>query len=230
MTLWKPEKLEITPDDVIRGQGGNPEAIRNRQPRLLDIAAQAIEISIEILNPQVLYHEFDIKHFSNGTLTLENDATLKGALITERLAKADKVVLMIATVGTSIEEFSGKMMAEDPILGLAAEGVGGAAVEKIVNAVCTKFEAEAFDQGLTPTLPLSPGMDGWPVGEGQAQIFQAMPAGEIDVQLTPSGVILPKMSLSFALGIGEAVTLDQTPCEVCVLNQTCDYRSQYPTL
>ena len=50
---WAPH-IEITPEMVIHGQGADPQVISRRNPRLLDIAEEAIRIGYRIIRPVCL--------------------------------------------------------------------------------------------------------------------------------------------------------------------------------
>ena len=228
MQFWKPEHLEINVNEVIWGQGGNPEIVQARRPKLVTIAEQAIEVGYHHLKPQVMYEEFEIASLDEDTLTLTGVGSLNGPLFAKHMIGADKVLIVVCTVGAAIEDFTEEQMSANPILGLAVSGVGSAAAEKLANAACTMFEAQAAEQGLKTSLPLVPGMDGWEVSAGQAQIFNIMPADQIGITLTQSSLMLPKKSLTFLLGIGENLQHPGDPCISCTIQTFCTYREIYP--
>jgi hypothetical protein len=201
MPIWKPEHLDITPEAVIRGQGGDPEILRKRRPNFFDTAAQAIELGKSHLEPQMLYDEFEVESLRGEEITLSGGAVLSGAPVIEFLEKAVKVVILIGTVGRGIDEFSGQYMGEDPVLGLALDGVGSAGVEELANTCKAMIRSQLAEQGFKTTRSLNPGIPGWEVTQGQPQIFNALPAGDIGVSLTESGIMMPKKSLAFVIGI-----------------------------
>jgi hypothetical protein len=57
------------------------------------------------------------------------------------------------------------------MIALALDGVGSAAVEMLAIQACNYFEEKAKIDGLFTSMPLNPGMVGWPVDMGQPQIF-----------------------------------------------------------
>jgi hypothetical protein len=230
MPIWKPEKLQITPEEVIRGQGADPEKIRTRRPQLFEVAARAIELGLSYLEPQVLYAEFEINGLRHESIQLSGGTSLSGPLVADHLASAQKTLILVATVGPAVEEFAAQTMVQDPVLGLALDGVGSAGVEKLANSACTMFEAQAAEQGLQVTVPLSPGMIGWEVRQGQSQIFSALPANAIDVRLTESALMIPKKSLSLVLGFGTELDISGVPCDFCTMRETCNYRTHYEAI
>jgi len=70
-------------------------------------------------------------------------------------------------------------------------------------------------------------MVGWPVDKGQPQIFTLLDAAEIGVKLTPSYLMLPRKSLSLAIGIGSNVLVEGTTCDYCTMKDTCQYQNHY---
>jgi hypothetical protein len=52
---------------------------------------------------------------------------------------------------------------------LALDGLGSAATEALANAACTQTETEAKADGMQASIPLSPGMEGWPTGQGRCR-------------------------------------------------------------
>ena len=67
------------------------------------------------------------------------------------------------------------------ILGLAIDGVGSTAVESLANEVCRDIELKAASEGFQTTIPLSPGMVGWGLEEGQPIIFDLLETDQIGV-------------------------------------------------
>jgi hypothetical protein len=70
-------------------------------------------------------------------------------------------------------------------------------------------------------------MVGWPVEQGQPQIFDLLDADEIGVRLTESMMMVPRKSLTFVLGIGKKLIAGGRTCDYCSLKGTCRYRDHY---
>ena len=119
-------------------------------------------------------------------------------------------------------------MDDDPPFALALDGVGSAAVEALAGSACRGFEQEAVARGWRPSLPLSPGMVGWTVREGQAQIFALVDAAEAGVRRTEGGMMVPRKSLSLVLGLGPRLEAVGSACAYCTLHETCRYQDHYP--
>ena len=152
---------------------------------------------------------------------------LKGSLVAQHLLPAKKVFVILCTIGASLEQYAAEVMAADMVLGLALEGVGSAAVEVLANQACNFFEAQAALGGLNTTIPLSPGMVGWPVEQGQPQIFKLLDGAAIGVALTPSFMMIPRKSLTMVVGAGQDLAIQGSTCDYCSLRATCLYRDHY---
>jgi hypothetical protein len=227
MPVLRDWELIIDADQVLRGQGADPKAIRKRSPKLLDLAERAIEEGTPLLKPELLYRRLKVNQVIHERIKLEAGMELRSKLLTEHLAPASEVIVILCTIGSGLEDKISQVMKSDLVYALALDGLGSAGVEALANAACRQFEVEAEKQQLEATIPLSPGMIDWSVEEGQLQIFDLLPADEIGVELTPSWVMIPRKSLSMVMGIGEQLTQSGTTCDYCSMRETCRYQDHY---
>jgi hypothetical protein len=227
MKEWLIEDLEVDADAVLRGQGADPEIIRSRSPRLVETAQKALDESLHLLEPKVLLEELKVIRYQHEVLELEGGKKLTGPLVTGHLVGAQKVVVAVCTVGSKIDDFASQVMEEDIVLGLAIDGVGSAAVEALANGVCREIELEAAEHDFQTTIPLSPGMIGWSVEEGQPIIFSLSDPGLIDVTLTPHYIMVPRKSLSMIVGVGPGINSGARICDYCAMRETCRYQDRY---
>jgi hypothetical protein len=229
MPLLEDIDLVLDVDGALRGQGAAPDVIRRRSPHLVQVAERALEEGRPLLRPRVLYRYSEIVSLRHETLHLE-DGTLRGPLIAQHLAGARRIVTLVCTIGGQLSERVTELMGKDILYALALDGVGSAAVEALANAACRLFEDQVAAQDWQTTIPLSPGMVGWPVDEGQPQIFKLIDASEIGVSLTEGHVMLPLKSLSMVLGMGPELETGGRPCDYCSMRETCRYQDHYVPL
>lgn len=235
LTEWD---LKLLPDDVLRAQGAEPEQARQRRPMLWELAVWAVQESSPLLQPQVLYQEFTIRALRHYRFELEESGadtqdrlSLSGDIVTEHLIGAQSVVVMLCTIGNTLEDIVDLVIREEPLRGLALDAAGSAAVELLATFASHHFESQAHLQGWQTSIPLTPGMIGWSVQQGQPQIFNLL-ARELKrqpgfkVRLTESYMMQPRKTISQILGMGQTMKPQGRICDYCTLQQTCRYQKQ----
>ncbi|MGA2112803.1 MAG: hypothetical protein ABSG98_11760 [Anaerolineales bacterium] len=220
-------ELELDVDKVLRGQGADPAVLRSRNPRLIDLAGRALAEGRSLLDPAVASLSLPVSSFRHEKLTLEGGGVLSGPLIAQHMGGSSEVVVMLCTVGERIEGAIQEALETDPPFGLALDGLGNAAAEALATAASNRFEAEGEIHGMHPSLPLSPGMVGWPVEEGQTQVFRIVSANPLGIVLTSGGMMMPRKSISLVLGLGPHLQRAGRACDYCNLRETCRYQDHY---
>jgi hypothetical protein len=226
-------KITLTVEDVLRAQATDPEIIRLRRPSIIKITEQAIEKGDYLLKPIVLYETYTVNSFTHERLDLvpsptnPGNAYLSGSLITQHLAGAQQIIVMLCTVGSALDETVSSLFMSDPLGAIALDAMGSAAVENLGIQACNYFEAHAKADGQNTSMPLNPGMVGWPVEEGQLQIFTLLDSEQIHVSLSESCMMVPNKSLSMVLGMGKEITSIGSSCDYCSLKGVCKYQNHY---
>ncbi len=220
-------QLPLEVDLVLRGQGADPAALRSRSPAAVEAAERALRDAGPLLAPRVAYQRFAVRELRHEKVILKDGGALSGPLVAQHLQGASQVVVAVCTIGESIDDAVSTALPDDPVLGMAFDGLGSAAVEALANAAATRFEAEAAAEGLEATIPLSPGMVGWSVDDGQPQIFALLDPAEAGVRLTSAWMMIPRKSVTFVMGIGAHVRTTGRTCDYCSLKDTCRYQDHY---
>ena len=222
MSLWTDWQLELSADDLLRGQGADPAIVRQRKPRLVEAAEAVLAEERGLLQPAAEVSEQPVTRLRHEHLELASGA-LTGPLVARHLAGAQRVAVAVCSVGAAVEEKVALLFDSDPLRALALDGLGNAGVELLAQQVCGRIGEQAQAQGLTAATPLSPGAAEWPVEIGQPQIFAMLGERPAGIRLSEGGMMLPKKSVSFVVGIG--ADMSQTDlCEVCSLKDRCKYR------
>lgn len=225
MPILRDWTIDISVDDVLRGQGANPQSLRARRPRLVQLAEQALRDALPLAEPVVVYRRLAVRKVLHDAVVLEGGGKLSGSLAARMLAPARVVIAAICSIGPALESLSLQSLESDPPLSLALYGVGSAAVEALSMAACRHFGAQSIAQGWQSTAPVGPGLEGWPLACGQAEVFALLPeAAAAGIRLLPSGVMLPRKSVSLAIGLGPQVDAQSTVCDFCAARQTCRHR------
>lgn len=227
MTILRNWELDIDVDAVLLGQGSDPEAVRKRGGSLVDLAEKVLGEGRVYLDPVVVYRWMIVESLCHDRIDLEGGGRLTGSLVVQHLGAAEQVVGVLCTIGDRLEKKVSQVMREDPAYGLALDGLGSAAVESLANAVCHHFETQAAERGHRASIPLSPGMVGWPVDVGQQEIFDMLGDDRAGVRLTSSSMMIPRKSLTMVLGFGTELSEEGQPCDYCSMRETCRYKDHY---
>lgn len=216
--------LNIDADLVLRGQGADPAVIRARKPRLVEVAERAVQEGSTLIEPAAAYRFAPIASMRHERLILANGAPLTGSLIAQHLSQARYVAMIVCTVGAAIDDRISALMPRDPAYALALDGFGSVAAEALGTELCARLERDASRIGYCTSMPISPGMVGWPVDVGQPQIFSNLDAEAIGVTLNESAQMIPRKSTSLVLGFAPTPFEAGRPCDFCALRNTCRYQ------
>lgn len=216
--------IKIDTDLVLRAQGMNPSLVKTKSPRLVNLTNQAIEAGTPLLEPRVAYEKHRIQEFINTGIKLDNGKTIEGELIQKHFDHSEDIVIAVCTIGNKLDEMVANTFSENPALALAIEGMASAATEVLGNTFCNYLESLVGKEDLMINLPINPGMVGWPVEEGQPQIFDILDTKVIGVTLESSGLMKPLKSLSMVIGVGRSFDKHVKSCDLCSLQKTCIYK------
>jgi hypothetical protein len=215
--------FNLTVEDVFRAQGANPAAICARRPALAEMTQEAIALGLQKAQPVGWVKELAVLSTQHNRMTLQDDHTLTGELILSQLAGSRSVAFVIASLGTEIDRQINESMQADTALGFALDTVGSILAEILAGHFESQIRADAAGSNQTASLPLSPGLIGWPVDEGQPQIFKVLQPDRNLIQLTASAQMIPRKSISFVMGIG-CPESGGTTCDFCDLKERCPNR------
>ena len=201
--------LEITADQVLAGQGIDASSASPRLAALRAVAERVLAECRGLLEPRVASRRLAVAGFDADGIRFEGGLRVDDAVLAARMQGASEVVFAVCTVGEAVSRYAASKMPLDPVSGLAVEGLACAGVEGMAAAFCDGERHRAAAAGLRVTAPLSPGMDEWPIPEGQRAIFGVVDAASIGVRLSESWQMYPTKSTSFAIGIGAGVQREE---------------------
>jgi len=227
MELQQRLELIFDVDAVLRGQGADASILRARRPGLVKVAEEAMQESLSLLIPRVVYHEFTVEGVKHESLLLEGGQKIDSKLLAQQLAAASKIIIILATIGLELEKRVSKIWDTNMVYALALDGAGSASVEALANAACLYFENQAAKEGLQASIPFSPGMVDWTVADGQPQIFNLLGKAGTIVNLTPNYIMIPRKSLTMVMGFGVDLKSSGRTCDFCVMRGTCRYQDHY---
>jgi len=224
LRAWR-DRLDV--DGVLRGQGADPTAIRSHHPAVTKFAERALAEGMPLLNPLVIYRRQAVESVRHERIALRGGGLLTGKLVAEHLAAAQEIVLVAVTIGRRLEDRISQVLERKPAYALALDGLGAAAVETLAIAACRHLSEVAVGEGMDTTIPLSPGMIGWPVEVGQREIFALLDTDKLGLRLTSSSLMVPRKSLSMVVGLGPGVMKAAKTCTYCAMQATCRYQDHY---
>jgi hypothetical protein len=223
MELLEDFDLTLSEEDVLRSEGADPAIVRTRKPALLKAALAALHEGFTRIHPVALIHTTRVVEHRHERILLQGGKELTSSLVARHLAGAEQVTLAVCTIGQELEKLASTWMDKNPLFGVALDGLGNAAVETLGEQVCKFIGEKAQAAGLRASTPLSPGEPEWPVEIGQPQIFNLVDRSQVGITLTSGGMMVPKKSISFVVGIGpEMVQTDM--CILCSHSERCRYR------
>jgi len=223
MTILRAWPIDLSTDEIIRGQGMDSQIVHAEKPLLLAAAERAKIEGISLLHPLAIIQEIGIREHRHNRIVLEDDFELTGALVTSHLGNAQKIYASICTIGKELETVVSDLLEKDPLYALAMDGLGNATVESLSQQICAHIGEQILAGAMTASAPLTPGNPGWPVEIGQSEIFALLDPSRCGITLTTGGMMVPKKSMSFVVGIGpEMPTTDM--CVICNLKNTCRFQ------
>lgn len=216
-------------DSVLRAQGADAARVRARSPRLVAVAERTVREGLPLLDPRLTYCLLEVRLREPGRIVLEGGETLTGPLVARVLSSASSVAVVAATVGARLESRVSRMFGLDLPYALALDGLGSCAVQALSLSARNLVRELARREGLRATAPVSPGMEGWPLEEGQKEIFRLLDPVVSGVRLTSGGWMLPRKSLSMVFGLGAAARDSGETCDTCTGRNSCPYRNRHGT-
>jgi len=226
MPIIRDIRLSLEANQVLRREGFREYSKIRPEIKSLILELLASVKKAHFLEPAVAYEIYSITAVKRSELWLEGKAALRGPLLPSVLAEAKELVAMVCTIGPKLEEKVADCFGKnEPLRGLLLDGIGSAAVDSLTQEVCKFMASEALSRGYQASSPINPGMPGLPITE-QWQILELVPAEEIGVSLTSSGMMVPRKSVSMVIGLGpQMMTWTQAEvCARCNLEKTCSYR------
>ena len=71
---------------------------------LVQVAEKAMQESLSLLVPKVVYQEFTVEGVQHERLLLQGGRKIDSKLLAQQLAAADRVIVILATIGMELDE------------------------------------------------------------------------------------------------------------------------------
>jgi hypothetical protein len=218
--------LNLSVAEVLRRAGIKEDSMR--RPKMEAIIEELLEGAANdgLLEPIIAYEIYPIIEINEHKTRLQGDCVLEGSLISSAFSRASELAIVVCTIGLKLERAVTKHFERKELLkGLLLDGIGSATMDSLCQHICQLMSNLASEQDYEASSPLNPGMPGFPMSE-QWNLFHLVPAREINVSLTSSGMMIPRKSVSMVIGIGHDMkTWTQAEkCAKCTLTKTCAYK------
>jgi hypothetical protein len=218
--------LSLKTRDVLRREGVREHSKVRPEIKILIQELLASVRKAHLLEPAVAYEIYTITEVSQRQFSREGKPVVHDPLLPSLLPRAKELAIAVCTIGPRLEKQVTDYTSQgEPLRGTLLDGIGSAAVDSLMEEVCRFVAEEASSRGYEASSPISPGMPGLSITE-HGQWLKLVPAEEIGVSLTSSGIMTPRKSISMVIGIGPEMA-KWTRAEVCArchLKKTCPYR------
>lgn len=227
VVILKDQLVQMERDNIMRYEGLRGYA--QVKPEVKEIIEDLLTMVDKegLLSGSIIYNEFPISKISKNHIKIKRSSRpLYGSVFSEYLAEIKYVVLAVCTIGNKLEKRASEYFNEHkPLRGLLLDCIGSAAVDEVVLETCRKIMHSIRPKGLKSSSYFNPGMPGFPIDE-QRYIFELLPVDRIGVTLTNRNVMVPRKSLSIAIGIGDEVEnwSQYEICARCNMHETCKYK------
>jgi hypothetical protein len=220
--------LNLKTGEVLRRQGLGKKARLRPEIKSLILELLASLESHHLLEPAAAYECYSVTGMSVSQISLEGNKAVHGPALPATFPEAKELAVIIGTIGPKLEKQASDYTKNGQALrGMMLDGIGSAAVDKLIPEILKLIAAEAAQRGYEISSPISPGMPGLAMTE-QWNLLELAKADEIGVSLTQSGILVPRKSVSMVVGIGPRMTrwTQAEVCARCSLRETCPYKIQ----
>lgn len=208
--------LPLDAEVIIRHLGG-----AGSRPELVNASVERWRAAARPwLQPRLVYRHLPVLGIANGSISLGSGHRFDSTKVSGLFKGAELLIVAVGTIGPTLEEEVSRLFAENEYMdAMVLDAIGSVAVEETCQflryLVCRSFGDE---QGLKIGPSLSPGYQYWDIKE-QRVIFDMLPAGDIDVTLTESCLMVPRKSESMVIPVGRELRVTageaETPCRFC---------------
>jgi len=231
MKIIKNIKLKIDEEEVLRYQGYHRNKAGKTGEIILETTRKEIEQGYCLFEPKGIYSKVMIRNISSeGRINLENGLHLEiNNSMLNLLRGTSYLAFGLSTIGNHLEEKVAELFAQNEYpKAIALDAVGTVASKFLSNYIKSLICQEAKEQNLQTTKYFNPGSGDCNINQ-QKNIFKIIPADKIGVKLTESCMMVPKKSLSWAIGVGENIITPSKKDDSCQICQAinCQYRKNF---
>lgn len=135
--------MKIDRDEMLRYMGFRGQALSREN---LEVFSRAEELCISAISPKTVVKKYEI---DQSTMQLAGtNVILQGQDIARHLAGCNRVYLIAATLGLGLDKLVGRLMREDPVLGVAVDSAAVCAIESVLDDLCENLAGQCGKNSL----------------------------------------------------------------------------------
>lgn len=206
--------FRLSSDSMIKLLGYNQFNVPQPVEESLQILLKKIP---DLIQPQGGYKIFssDSVKFNKDSFSISNSLFECGKIIASNFKECNSIVILAATLGDRISDYSRELMDEGEILsGFLLDKIASEIVEQYADRIEIIVGNKLLEFGLNITNRYSPGYCGWNVKE-QHKLFSLLPEKFCGISLTESSLMIPIKSVSAVIGIGKNADKRDYQCSIC---------------
>jgi len=214
-------KVKVNEDYVLKLQRCGPKPGGS----IKEILACEVEEAYRLVQPRAIWAEAIVEEITDAVVKLEGGFVLHAGDIAKEWEDSRLLAMAVCTIGSALEERVAELFAQrDFARAMMLDSVGSAAAESVADEVNYAICQRAETLGLKRSPRSSPGYGKWNLAD-QRVLLDATHAYRIGVRLNEQYMMIPRKSVSFAIGIGSIMVgaEDATPCRRCG-REGCEYR------
>lgn len=213
--------MYIDKKEALRYMGYRGQKIDNVLQELLDNCIEEVQT---VSRKDYIYDIFDIERRGSELCLKGTALVLPGKDIGAHLSRAEKCVVMAATLGLETDRRIAFYSRTDLTRGIVFDASAGAAIESLCDEIQEDIAAKAGSMGFEITQRFSPGYGDLPI-DIQGDITRVLRAYErIGLGVNESNVMIPRKSVTAFIGLQkESCASTEHKCANCD-NNSCLYR------
>ncbi|MCS7173227.1 MAG: hypothetical protein N0A24_07505 [Armatimonadetes bacterium] len=194
--------MEVRVDPLLLLKLLQARKAREVNPRVRALAFQTAELATSRIRPQawVRLGPVEVLDPEAGEVRFGADLLFRSRALARILKGAREGALLVLTLGEELEALAAERLREGhAVEALLLDVAAWAALEAGLRQVRTLLRREAAARGCRLSARMAPGFLDWDVGENR-KLLQAFAPWGIPVRATPTGVLLPRKSITGAFG------------------------------
>jgi hypothetical protein len=226
MPIRRDLQLDIAVDDISltrHSARARPlsAAVRTRLAELLTTVTEQ-----RWLQPAIGYQIRPIAQRGRDWIELDCGTRLRSPLVAHRMRSASHLALVVCTVGERLSSHATAWFGTgNPARAVLLDEIGSIALYRLVERCGALLREEATTLALELSGSLSPGDDGFDIGE-QTSVLRLAGGAELGVTVQRSLVLAPHKSLTAVYGLGKSMPswTEGDNCGRCRARERCTYR------